>query len=136
MDWATEEAAKDLREARDAANATEKSVRDARLKDVYGLELHLHPVGSLDQPAQLRLCQRPLVRPEAQIQEQRPQRQHLGQHHLPGLQLHRPRQQRLPHPLRERQPRARARSSSNANSASLTWCPPILCVRAVSESTA
>jgi hypothetical protein len=39
MDWATQEVARELREARATENALEKSVRDARLKDVRGREL-------------------------------------------------------------------------------------------------
>jgi len=39
MNWATREAAKDLRKEQDAANAIEKSVREARLKDSRGMEL-------------------------------------------------------------------------------------------------
>ena len=39
MDWATREAAKDMREAQEAANAEAKSKRDARLKDEGGIEL-------------------------------------------------------------------------------------------------
>ncbi|HKI10570.1 MAG TPA: hypothetical protein VKA02_00555 [Candidatus Acidoferrum sp.] len=37
-DWATREAAKNLREAREAEEAREKSERDARLKDKGGIE--------------------------------------------------------------------------------------------------
>ncbi len=37
-DWATREAAKNLREAREAAEARKKSERDARLKDDRGIE--------------------------------------------------------------------------------------------------
>ncbi|MGA3318855.1 MAG: hypothetical protein ABSC64_20755 [Candidatus Korobacteraceae bacterium] len=39
MDWATREAAKDLRKAEEAAKAKEKSERDAHLKDEGGIEL-------------------------------------------------------------------------------------------------
>lgn len=39
MDWATREAAKDRRQAQEATKAREKSERDARLKDVGGIEL-------------------------------------------------------------------------------------------------
>jgi hypothetical protein len=38
MDWATREATKCLREAEEASNAVEKSVRDEKLKDVRGME--------------------------------------------------------------------------------------------------
>lgn len=38
-DWATREEAKNLREAREAAEARKKSERDARLKDKDGIEL-------------------------------------------------------------------------------------------------
>src|SRR5581483_48417 len=51
--------------------------------------LSLHRVGPLDQPPHLGFRHRPLrlpavTCPELEIEEQRPQRQYLGQRHPPG----------------------------------------------------